>query len=281
MQEEEKPSLAPEEELITEERLKKAEAFIEEEEGPSRRLSGKMGIFITTVAVAMSLIHLYAAIGIIMTQILRGIHVMFVLFLTFLVFPSLKRFRNRIFWYDYLLSVLGVATIVYIFLDFEEFIYRAVTPTSWDLIFGGLMMVLILEATRRTTSWILPVVVGSFLVYAYIGPWLPPPWTHRGYGIDRLVGHMYMTLEGIFGVPVDVSSTYIILFTIYGAFLEFSGAGKFFIDFSLRAMGGEAHRGGSNRDPGLFSPRRTLRQRGGHHGHPGFGGLSHAGQGRI
>ncbi len=80
MQEEEKPSLAPEEELITEERLKKAEAFIEEEEGPSRRLSGKMGIFITTVAVAMSLIHLYAAIGIIMTQILRGIHVMFVLF---------------------------------------------------------------------------------------------------------------------------------------------------------------------------------------------------------
>ena len=239
MQEEEKPSLAPEEELITEERLKKAEAFIEEEEGPSRRLSGKMGIFITTVAVAMSLIHLYAAIGIIMTQILRGIHVMFVLFLTFLVFPSLKRFRNRIFWYDYLLSVLGVATIVYIFLDFEEFIYRAVTPTSWDLIFGGLMMVLILEATRRTTSWILPVVVGSFLVYAYIGPWLPPPWTHRGYGIDRLVGHMYMTLEGIFGVPVDVSSTYIILFTIYGAFLEFSGAGKFFIDFSLRAMGGK------------------------------------------
>jgi len=179
MQEEEKPSLAPEEELITEERLKKAEAFIEEEEGPSRRLSGKMGIFITTVAVAMSLIHLYAAIGIIMTQILRGIHVMFVLFLTFLVFPSLKRFRNRIFWYDYLLSVLGVATIVYIFLDFEEFIYRAVTPTSWDLIFGGLMMVLILEATRRTTSWILPVVVGSFLVYAYIGPWLPRPWTHR------------------------------------------------------------------------------------------------------
>lgn len=239
MQEEEKPSLAPEEELITEERLKKAEAFIEEEEGPSRRLSGKMGIFITTVAVAMSLIHLYAAIGIIMTQVLRGIHVMFVLFLTFLVFPSLKRFRNRIFWYDYLLSVLGVATIVYIFLDFEEFIYRAVTPTSWDLIFGGLLIVLILEATRRTTSWILPVVVGSFLVYAYIGPWLPPPWTHRGYGIDRLVGHMYMTLEGIFGVPVDVSSTYIILFTIYGAFLEFSGAGKFFIDFSLSAMGGK------------------------------------------
>ncbi len=227
------------EELITEERLKKAAAYVEEEEGPSRRLAGKMGIFITVVAVVMSLVHLYAAVGVIMTQVLRGIHVMFALFLIFLVFPSLKRFRNRILWYDYLLSALSIAVIVYIFQDFEEFIYRAVTPNSWDLFFGGLLILLVLEATRRTTSWILPCVVSCFLIYAYVGPWLPPPWTHRGYGIDRLVGHMYMTLEGIFGVPIDVSSTFIILFTIYGAFLEFSGAGKFFIDFSLTAMGGK------------------------------------------
>jgi len=236
---EKKTAAAAEEDFITEERLKKAEAYIEEEEGPSRRLTGKMGIFITVVAVLMSLVHLYAAIGIIMTQVLRGIHVMFVLFLTFLVFPSLKRFRNRVLWYDYLLSALGVAVIVYTFLDFEEFIYRSVTPTTWDLVFGAILIALVLEATRRTTSWILPVVVGSFLIYAVVGPWLPPPWTHRGYGLDRLVGHMYMTLEGIFGVPIDVSSTFIILFTIYGAFLEYSGAGKFFIDFSLCAMGGK------------------------------------------
>ncbi|MCX5917048.1 MAG: TRAP transporter fused permease subunit [Deltaproteobacteria bacterium] len=239
MAEEKKTAPEAEEEFITEERLKKAEAFVEEEEGPSRRLTGKMGVFITVVAVIMSLLHLYAAAGIIMTQILRGIHVMFVLFLVFLVFPSLKRFRNRILWYDYILAALGVAVIVYVFLDFEEFIYRAVTPTPWDLVFGTLLIALVLEATRRTTSWILPVVVSCFLVYAYVGPWLPPPWTHRGYGLDRLVGHMYMTLEGIFGIPIDVSSTFIILFTIYGAFLEFSGAGKFFIDFSLCAMGGK------------------------------------------
>ena len=239
MAEEKKAAPEAEEEFITEERLKKAEAFVEEEEGPSRRLTGKMGVFITVVAVLMSLLHLYAAVGIIMTQILRGIHVMFVLFLVFLVFPSLKRFRNRVLWYDYILAALGVAVIVYVFLDFEEFIYRAVTPTPWDLVFGTLLIALVLEATRRTTSWILPVVVSCFLVYAYVGPWLPPPWTHRGYGLDRLVGHMYMTLEGIFGVPIDVSSTFIILFTIYGAFLEFSGAGKFFIDFSLCAMGGK------------------------------------------
>lgn len=226
-------------EIITEKALKEAEKYIEEEEGPSRRLIGRMDLFITVVAVVMSIIHLYAAIGVIITQVLRGIHVMFVLFLSFFVFPSFKRFKNRIVWYDYILAFLSILVIVYMLIDFEEFIYRSVVPNSWDVILGIILIFLVLEATRRTTGWIMPVVVIAFLIYAFIGPKLPPPWTHRGYDIDRLVGHMYMTLEGIFGVPIDVSSTFIILFTIYGAFLEVSGAGKFFIDFSFAAMGGK------------------------------------------
>ena len=92
---------------------------------------------------------------------------------------------------------------------------------------------------RRTSGWVMPVVSLAFLAYALVGPWLPAPWTHKGYDVGRLVGHMYMTLEGIFGVAVDVSSSLIILFTIYGAFLQFSGAGKFFLDFSFAAMGGK------------------------------------------
>jgi TRAP transporter 4TM/12TM fusion protein len=226
--------------VITEEALKEAEKYIEEEEGPSRRLTGKMDIFITVVAVVMSLIHLYAAIGVIMTQVLRGIHVMFVLFLSFLVFPSFKRFKNRIIWYDFVLALLGIAVIVYMLIDFDDFIYRSVVPNFWDKFFGVILIFLVLEATRRTTGWIMTGVVIAFLIYAFIGPKLPNPWTHRGYDIDRIVGHMYMTLEGIFGVPIDVSSTFIILFTIWGAFLEFSGAGKFFIDFSFAAMGGKS-----------------------------------------
>jgi len=226
--------------VITEEALKEAEKYIEEEEGPSRRLTGKMDIFITVVAVVMSLIHLYAAIGIIMTHVLRGIHVMFVLFLSFLVFPSFKRFKNRIIWYDFVLALLGITVILYMLIDFEDFIYRSVVPNFWDQFFGIILILLVLEATRRTTGWIMPAIVIAFLVYAFIGPELPSPWTHRGYDIGRLVGHMYMTLEGIFGVPIDVSSTFIILFTIWGAFLEFSGAGKFFIDFSFAAMGGKS-----------------------------------------
>jgi TRAP transporter 4TM/12TM fusion protein len=225
--------------LISEEALREAEKYIEEEEGPSRRLTGKMDVFITVVAVVMSLVHLYAAIGVIMTQVLRGIHVMFVLFLSFLVFPSLKRFKNRIIWYDFVLALLGIVVIVYMLVDFDQFIYRSVIPNFWDKLFGIILILLVLEATRRTTGLIMPAIVIAFIVYAFVGPVLPNPWTHRGYDVDRIVGHMYMTLEGIFGVPIDVSSTFIILFTIWGAFLEFSGAGKFFIDFSFTAMGGK------------------------------------------
>ena len=236
---EEKRKTESEEEIISEDALKKAEKYIEEEEGPSRRLSGKTDLFVTAVAVGMSLFHLYSAAGIVMTQILRGIHVMFVLFLTFLVFPSMKGLKNRILWIDVLLSLLGIAVVAYMLVDFEDFIYRSVVPTFWDQFFGIILILLVLEATRRTSGWIMPAIVIAFLVYAMVGQELPKPWTHRGYDIGRIVGHMYMTLEGIFGVPIDVSSTFIILFTIYGAFLEFSGAGKFFIDFSLAAMGGK------------------------------------------
>lgn len=224
--------------VVSEEALQEAARYVEEEEGPARRLSGRMETFVTVVAVAMSLIHLYAAVGVIMTQVLRGIHVMFVLFLCFLVFPVSKR-SQRVCWFDYLLSLLGVAVIVYMLLDFDDFIYRSVVPTLWDKLFGVILILLVIEATRRSTGWVMPAVVLFFIAYAFAGPELPKPWTHRGYDIDRVVGHMYMTLEGIFGVPIDVSSTFIILFTIYGAFLEASGAGKFFIDFSFAAMGGK------------------------------------------
>jgi len=225
--------------VISEEALREAAKYIEEEEGPSQRFSGWLNTFITWVAVASTLFHLYAAVGIVITQVLRGIHVAIILFLTFLVFPSLKRFKNRLLWYDVVLALLSLAVIVYMLVEFDEFIYRAVVPTLWDKIFGIILILLILEASRRSTGLIMPGVVVLFIIYAFIGPWLPPPWTHRGYDVDRLVGHMYMTMEGIFGVPIDVSATFIILFTIYGAILEYSGAGKFFIDFSFAAMGGK------------------------------------------
>ena len=224
--------------VISDEARRKAEEYVEQEEGAASHFKGRVEILLTAVAVVMSLFHLYAAIGIVPAQILRALHVGFVLLLCFMLFPVAKRFRDRIMWFDLVLAFLGAATIAWLLLDFDEFIERAVTPTRWDLFFGVSLILLVLEATRRTSGWILTGVVVAFLVYAMVGPWLPPPWTHRGYGVERVVGHMYMTLEGIFGTPIDVSATFIILFTIYGAVLQYSGAGKFFIDFSFAATGG-------------------------------------------
>jgi len=225
---------------ISQDALKKAEQYIEEEEGAVSRLRGGLGWFLTGMAVLMSLFHLWTVYGIVPTQMLRGIHLAFVLFLCFLMFPALKRWRNRLMWFDVLLALAALACIGYMLADFDDFIDRAVVPTRWDIVFGVALIVLVLEAARRSTGWVMPLVAAAFLAYALFGQHLPSPWTHRGYDIERLVGHMYMTLEGIFGTALDVSATLIILFTIYGAFLQQSGAGKFFIDFSFAATGGRS-----------------------------------------
>jgi TRAP transporter 4TM/12TM fusion protein len=182
---------------------------------------------------------LYAAYAIVPTQTLRPLHVAMVLFLCFLVFPAAKRLRHRVMWWDWLMALAPIAIVAYMLLGGDDFMDRNTMPETWDIVFGVALMLLILEAMRRTSGWVMPIVTVSFLAYALVGPWLPAPWTHKGYEVGRLVGHMYMTLEGIFGTAVDVSSTLIILFTIYGAFLQHSGAGKFYIDFSFSAMGGK------------------------------------------
>src|SRR6266536_877215 len=165
--------------VVDEAARKKAEEYVEKEEGATRKLTGRADILVTTVAVAMSLFHLYAAYGIVPAQILRAIHVAFVLFLLFLLFPAAKRFRARITWLDVALSLLGVATLAWVLVDFDDFIERAVTPTRWDLFLGVSLILLVLEATRRTSGWILTFVVVCFIAYAFAGPWLPAPWTHR------------------------------------------------------------------------------------------------------
>ena len=220
------------------EALARAERFVEEEEGATHRFGGWLGGSLTAVAVVMSVFHLYAAYGIVPTHVLRPIHLGFVLFLVFLLFPATRASRHQLKWWDVACAVASVAIMAYVLYWGDDFGERATMPKLLDQVLGVALVVLILEATRRSTGWIMPAVVVAFLLYAAFGNQLPAPWTHRGYDISRLTGHLYMTLEGIFGVAIDVSSTLIILFTLYGAFLQFSGAGKFFIDFSFSAMGG-------------------------------------------
>jgi TRAP transporter 4TM/12TM fusion protein len=238
------PPVADETVAVSADALRKAEQYVEAEEGAANRLSGWTGTAVTAIAVAMSAFHLYAAWSIVPTQELRYVHVAFTLVLSFLLFPLAMRFRNRVRLWDVIPGLLAVAAIGYALWGGEDFTDRAAVPERWDVIVGVVFIVLLLEATRRTTGAIMPVVSILFIAYAMLGPHLPAPWTHRGYDIARLVGHLFITLEGIFGVAVDVSATLIILFTIYGAFLHHSGAGKFFIDFSLALMGGKANSAG-------------------------------------
>jgi TRAP transporter 4TM/12TM fusion protein len=222
------------------EALRKAEEFIEEEEGRTNKLRGSLGAFVTAVAIAMSLFHLYSAYSIVTAQVMRPVHVGFVLFLVYLLFPVAQRFRHRIMWWDWIAAFAAIAIVAYIIRGGDDFWDRNTSPDNWDIFFGVLLILMILEGMRRASGWIIPGVVVAFLLYAMFGEHLPGSWAHKDYEIGRLVGQMYMTLEGIFGVAVDVSSSLIILFTIFGAFLQYSGAGKFFIDFSLSAMGGKS-----------------------------------------
>ena len=219
--------------------LQKAAEYIEQEEGAANKLKGWLAMFVMVAAVVMSGYHLYTAYAIVQAQTLRATHLAFVLFLCFLVFPVSARFRHRIMWWDWVAAALAIAVTWYLIQGGDDLTDRNTSPLPWDIAFGIALVVLVLEAMRRTSGWIMPFICCLFLAYAMAGPWLPSPWTHKGYEVGRLVGVMYMTLEGIFGVALDVSSSLIILFTIFGAFLQYSGAGKFYLDFSFSAMGGK------------------------------------------
>ncbi len=225
--------------VISEDSLAKAESYIEAEEGAANKFRGALAVLVTLLAVGMSVFHLYTAYAIVPTQVLRPLHVGMVLFLCFLMFPVSARYRHRIMVWDWVAALLSVAVVWYLIQGGDDFTDRNTMPETWDIFFGVCLIVLIMEAMRRTNGWIMPVITLAFMAYAMLGPWLPAPWTHKGYELGRLVGVLYMTLEGIYGVAVDVSASLIILFTIFGAFLQYSGAGKFYIDFSFSAMGGK------------------------------------------
>ncbi|MCS7234465.1 MAG: TRAP transporter fused permease subunit [Armatimonadota bacterium] len=213
------------------------EELIERFEGATRKLTGPVGWFVTALATASSLYHLWAAQAPYIRQIHLTRHLLLVLILTFLLYPGWKGAYRRVHPVDLAFVVLSVLGLGWVFWDFERFVYRQVVPSTYDIVFGVLTVVAILEATRRTTGWPLVVLAAAFVAYAFLGDRLPEPWTHRGYDLDRIIGHLYVGLEGIFGVPLDVSASFIILFTIYGSFLEQSGAGKYFVDLAFALVG--------------------------------------------
>lgn len=223
----------------------KAEEIIAEydAERPARRLPGRLALAISVVAAGLSIYALYWVFQPIPVLQYRMSFLAVVLPLTFLCYrPGLRWVRgNRLErpgLSDWTLAALSLIVCAYPLFDFDAFIRRTFEPTTLDLVMGGLCIALVLEATRRTIGAILPAICLGFLLYAYYGGYIPMGWQigHRGYDLDRIIVAQYMGTEGIYGVPLDVAATYIVLFTIYGAVLDYSGAGKFFVDVSFAAF---------------------------------------------
>jgi TRAP transporter 4TM/12TM fusion protein len=230
-----------------EDRHPELEAAEFEAERPARQLSGMPRLLLSIAAVAVSLYALFWVVRPQPAQPYRTSFLALTLAMTLLAYRPLSRGRaveredgaDNPGLLDWALAALALVTLIYPLLVFDDFARRVVRPTGLDMLFGVLAVLLVLEATRRTIGWVLPAICLGFVAYAMLGGLLPFGWElgHKGYDLERLVGQTYMGIEGIFGVPLDVAATYIVLFTIYGAVLEFSGAGKFFIDVSFAAFG--------------------------------------------
>jgi TRAP transporter 4TM/12TM fusion protein len=180
---------------------------------------------------------LYGAVVPVETYLFRMVHMAFIYALAFLVYPTSKATPTRTRWLDIALALLGVATIAYALLDLDQFVRRSTVPEPADFWLGIAAILLLVEISRRTVGIEFTLVLVGFLLYTYFGQFIPGPLSHKGYDLDRIVGHSYMTLEGIFGVPLSVSVAFVTLFVVYGTFMDAAGAGNFWLEMSLAVMG--------------------------------------------
>ncbi len=209
-----------------------------------RTLSGFPGLVTATLAVAMAVYHVYARLTWYAPdqQALLFITLGFSLVLSFLLFPARRaRTPGAVPWSDLALAALSVAAVGYMFRFYDYVVNRFPTAhplATADKVVGTLGILLVLEATRRSIGAALPVVALAFLAYGLAGPWLPGVLHHKGLTLEITVDQTWFTTEGVFGVPLGVAGTYVILFIVFGAFLEKSGAGQFFMNFANAVAGG-------------------------------------------
>ncbi len=230
--------------LTTEDQTVDVEKILEkyDRESVYRRLTGFWKWVISLGAVAFSAFQLYtAAFGVYPAQIQRSVHMAFMLFLVFLLYPvSKKSSRTELHWADVVLALLGVAVGAYIVVEYTPLMYRAGLPTTLDLVFGALAILLVLEAARRIVGLPIVIVAAACLLYALYGNYIPGMFGHRGFPLRRVITHMYVTTEGLLGLPMGVSATFVFMFILFGAFLHKTGLGKFFINLAMAVTGHQA-----------------------------------------
>jgi len=211
------------------------------DEGRVRTPPGKIGLFIFLLGIAWSSFHFYTlGFGMLTSVLQRSMHLSFGLALCFLYFPhNRKKTENYdvVAWYDILLAVIGFISIFYIFYNYREIAGRVGAPITADLWMGALAIVLVLVAAYRAFGLALPTVALVFLIYPFVGQYMPDLLGHRGYRITRVINELYITNSGIFGIPIGVSATFVFAFVLFGSFFQASGAGLYIVKIAFALLG--------------------------------------------
>ncbi|MCW5770198.1 MAG: TRAP transporter permease [Rhodospirillaceae bacterium] len=168
----------------------------------------------------------------------RAIHLAFALFLAFVAYPALKRSPRRyVPWQDWLFAAIGAFCGAYLFIFYRELATRPGQPSTFDLVASVAGLVLLLESARRALGIALPLVSCIFIAYIFLGPYMPDLLAHKGASLSRAMSQLWLTTEGVFGVALGVSTSFVFLFVLFGALLEKAGAGNYFIQLSFALLG--------------------------------------------
>jgi len=204
-----------------------------------RRPEGFTAKIVSSWLIAMAFFHMYTAgVGLLPTSIHRAVHLTFAIVAVFLLYPrKMDMDKKHIAWYDWFLALAAGIGTGYIVFFFNDIARRGAQVQPWEVWLGIMTIILVLEAGRRVVGKVLPTLGILFLLYCYFGRYMPEMFMHKGYSINRIIQHMYLTQEGIFGVALGVSSTFVFMFILFGAFLNRSGGARFFNDLALAVAG--------------------------------------------
>lgn len=215
-----------------------------------RPLAPLTGWLVGGLLIVLSLFHYYTAgFGLLPEMTHRGIHLSFVLGLVFLVFPFTPKGYDRpaesswlrplgIGWLDWALAVGAVAAVMHVpLIPLDDLAFRVGNPTSTDVALGALLILVLMEATRRSVGWPLPVIALSFMAYALWGPVMPSILVHPGASVPQLIDHLYLTTQGIYGIALGVVATYVFHFVLFGVFATRIGLGQLFLDCAAWVAG--------------------------------------------
>ncbi len=240
--------------------LKSADEIAEEAETGGRQPKNITRWLIPFMAICWSFFQLYIAYDPINSIIARSIHLTFAITMVYLALPAkekpgvprwinwaiqifpfitakMRDVRETIPWYDYVLAIVAGCGAAYMAWDYLGIIQRSGIPFDRDVVVGTILVLLLLEAARRALGPALPILAGIFLLYSFVGPWMPRFLAHPGVPLDFVVDHMFLSDSGIWGVPIGVSTDFVFLFVLFGSLLGKAGASQYFVEIAFAALG--------------------------------------------